>query len=83
MDTAKAFVNDNLDRTVTNADWAACTDSEALDHPSDTIPGVTNGSNCISYGPNDDGIAFLADKSESAGPDDLTPFFRDFSDSLV
>ena len=58
VDTAKAFVNDNLDRTVTNADWAACTDSEALDHPSDTIPGVTNGSNCISYGPNDDGIAF-------------------------
>lgn len=58
VDTIKTYVNNNLDRTVTNADWAACTDPGALATLSTSIPGVTNGSPCISLGDSDDGVAF-------------------------
>lgn len=57
VDTIKTFVNNNLDRNVTNADWAACTDPQALAAPTDSIPGIVNGSQCISLGDSDDGIA--------------------------
>lgn len=56
--SVKEFVDTNLARTLTAADWESCVDSEALAFPSNTIPGVTGGSNCISFGPNDDGVAF-------------------------
>lgn len=58
VNTVKTFANNNLNRTVSNAQWTACTDSGALAFPSNTIPGVINGSNCISFGPNDSGVAF-------------------------
>jgi hypothetical protein len=58
VDTVKAFTNDNLNRTVSNAQWAACTDADALAYPTDAIPGVANGSDCISFGPNAGGTAF-------------------------
>lgn len=58
VDTAKDFVDTNLGRVVTAADWAACVDPEALQYPSTAVPGVTGGSDCISFGPNADGTAF-------------------------
>lgn len=73
VDSAKQFVNDNLDRTVSNSDWSACSDSDALPFPSDSIPGISNGSNCISFGPNDSGIAFA--KIRVRVPNQTSPAF--------
>lgn len=60
VDTVKSYVNTNLGRPVSDADWTACSDPGALSSPSDTLPSVTNGSNCISFGPNSDGVAFAS-----------------------
>jgi hypothetical protein len=71
VDSAKSFTNQNLNRVVSDADWAACVDSAALEFPSNTIPGVTNGSNCISFGENDSGIAYA--KIRVRLPDQTSP----------
>ncbi len=73
IDSVKAIVDNNLDRTVTNADWAACADSSALAIPSNTIPGVVGGSNYISFGDNDDGVAFA--KIRVRVPNQTSPSF--------
>ncbi len=58
VDSVKDFVNTNLNRTVAAGEWATCIDDQALAFPSDSIPGISGGSDCISFGPNDDGVAF-------------------------
>jgi len=71
VDSAKAFTNQNLNRIVSDAEWSACADPDALEFPSNTIPGVTNGSNCISFGENDSGIAYA--KIRVRLPDQTSP----------
>jgi hypothetical protein len=56
VDSIKTYVNNNLDRIVTDTDWTNCVDSGALQFPTNTIPGIVNGSQCISLGESDDGI---------------------------
>jgi hypothetical protein len=57
VDKAKAMVDATLGVAVPQADWDSCTDPDALEYPSDTIPGITDGSPCISFGANDEGLA--------------------------
>lgn len=73
VDTAKDFVDTNLDRTVSQTEWDACVDDRALEFPSDIIPGVVDGSDCISFGPNSDGVAF--GKIRVRVPEQTTPPF--------
>lgn len=71
VDSIKSYVDNNLDRNVTNADWTACADPEALATTSDTIPGITDGSPCISLGESSDGVAF--GRLRVRVPDQTTP----------
>jgi hypothetical protein len=48
IDDAKAYATTNI-RPITTADWTACTDPGALPLLSSSIPGVVNGSPCISF----------------------------------
>jgi hypothetical protein len=58
VNAVKQYANTNLGRTVDQAEWTACADSEALPILSTVIPGVIGGSPCISFGNNSQGIAF-------------------------
>lgn len=58
VDKVKSLVDTNLGRTLTASAWQNCEDADHLDVTSDVIPGVVEGSECISFGQNDDGIAF-------------------------
>ncbi len=73
VDSVKALADTNLDRTIPAADWAACVDNNALATPSDMIPGVVGGSNCISFGDNDDGVAY--GRIRVRVPDQTSPSF--------
>lgn len=48
IDEAQAYVATNV-RPVSAADWAACTDANALPVLSSSIPGLVNASPCISF----------------------------------
>lgn len=58
VDSVRELVDTNLGRTVSAGEWAACVDDQGLEFSSDLMPGITGGSDCISFGPNDDGVAF-------------------------
>jgi Flp pilus assembly protein TadG len=50
VDEAKQIANTNTPGTITNADWSACTDAEALVNPSTLGSlGIVNGTPCISF----------------------------------
>lgn len=48
IDDAKGYASTNV-RPISNADWAACFDPGALPVLSSSIPGLLNGSPCISF----------------------------------
>jgi hypothetical protein len=53
VDEAKSIAATNNDKTITDADWAACTDPEPLPIPSNLpVLGVTGSSPCISFDEN-------------------------------
>ena len=58
VDTIKTYVDNNLNRAVPASDWSSCTDPGALAFTTDSIPGITGGSECISLGESSDGVAF-------------------------
>jgi hypothetical protein len=53
VDSALAYTNDNLDRTVTVTDWEGCEDPDALE-----ITATSPETECISFGPSSSGVAF-------------------------
>jgi hypothetical protein len=76
VDEAKDLVNSTLGTILPQADWDACTDSNSLEYPSDTIPGITDGSQCISFGSNDEGLAFTTVRVRIPNQTEATTFGR-------
>lgn len=76
VDSIKQHVDTNLGRSVSAADWAACTDPSALPVLSSAIPGVVGGSPCISFGSSTQGVAYAHLRVRVPNQDVPTSFGR-------